>query len=152
MLQPDIPSEEEASIQFFAEDVDFVPGNTPNLIYWIERSITEEGKQLESISYIFCSDAYLHEINVSYLQHDTYTDIITFPYHSNPIEGDIFISIDRVKENAITYGVGFEDELHRVMIHGVMHLCGYKDKTSAEKKQMSAKENEYLAKLKDLKS
>ena len=102
---------------------------------------TVQKAQLIGLSYIFCSDAYLHNINVEYLNHDTLTDIITFPYLSPPeIEGDIFISVDRIRENAQTFQVTFEQELHRVIIHGVLHLCGQGDKTEEEDTQVEAGE------------
>lgn len=129
------------------EDIDFqLPSEAP-LSIWIEKTIQSEGKKLGNVSYIFCSDDYLHEMNVEYLAHDTLTDVITFPYNRNPIEGDIFISIDRVRDNAQDLGVSFDIELHRVMIHGVLHLCGYKDETDEEEALMRQKEDEYLAQL-----
>ncbi len=113
---------------------------------WLQEVINRESCRLHGISYIFCSDEYLHRLNVHFLQHDTYTDIITFPYSAPPaVEGDIYISIDRVKENAGSFGTEFDTELHRVMVHGVLHLCGYGDKTDEEEVNMRQKENEYLA-------
>ncbi len=111
----------------------------------INDLIKSEKKNKGEISFIFCSDKYLLEINKEYLQHDYYTDVITFDYsENNIISGDIFISIDRVKENADTYKVSFENELYRVMLHGVLHLVGYNDKTKEEQKIMRQKEDEYL--------
>lgn len=138
-------SPEESGIQFFSEDVDFQLDKEAAIRQWIEKVIAKEEKQLQLINYIFCSDAYLHDLNVEYLQHDTLTDIITFQYSDLPIiEGDIFISIDRVRENAQAYAPSFEQELRRVMIHGALHLCGYGDKTPEEKELMTGKENEAL--------
>jgi probable rRNA maturation factor len=138
-------SPDESGIQFFTEDVDFELKEKEAIRQWIEKIIAGEDKQLQLINYIFCSDAYLHELNVEYLQHDTFTDIITFQYSDLPIiEGDIFISIERVRENAQAYAPSFEHELRRVMIHGALHLCGYGDKTPEEKKLMTEKENEAL--------
>ena len=129
------------------EDVDFQLVNEISLSLWIEKTIDTEGATLGAVSYIFCSDDYLHQMNVEYLNHDTLTDVITFPYNDNPIEGDIFISIDRVKDNAQDLNIAFNDELHRVMIHGVLHLCGYSDDTDEQEAEMRQKEDEYLKKL-----
>ena len=100
------------------------------------------------MSFVFCSDEYLLEINKQYLNHDTYTDIVTFDSSEDEdvIAGDIFISVDRIRENASKFGVSERDEMHRVIIHGVLHLCGFMDKEKEEKDLMTAKENEYLAK------
>ena len=132
-------------ITYNVEDVDFKLAKKPPLSIWIENVVKKEGKTLGAVSYIFCSDDYLHKMNLEYLNHDTLTDIITFPYNNDPIEGDIFISIDRVKDNAQDFKVSFETELHRVMIHGILHLCGYKDKTTEEAKLMRHKEDESIA-------
>jgi probable rRNA maturation factor len=147
---PDIPDEEAlaSGIDFTTEDTDFEI-SADSLLYeqicaWIEATIEKEGKKLGSISYVFCSDDYLHKINMEYLEHDTLTDIITFPYNENPIEGDIFISIDRVTDNASDLKISFERELNRVLIHGVLHLCGYRDETDEEEAQMRQKEDIYL--------
>lgn len=140
---------EDEQIEFHTEGVDFELANPELLKSWIHALIAAEQQALQHISFIFCSDAFLLDLNVQYLQHDTLTDIITFQYAKMPaaLEGDIFISIDRVRENATTFGVRFEEELHRVMAHGVLHLCGYGDKTPDEKARMTDKENEALAKL-----
>ena len=112
---------------------------------WISRIVTIEGKQLGNLNYIFCNDKYLNELNIKYLDHFDFTDIITFNYCTdNLIEGDIFISIERVKENAFDYKVSFDNELRRVMAHGVLHLLDYNDKTEAEKTLMRTKENEMI--------
>jgi rRNA maturation RNase YbeY len=106
----------------------------------------KEKKKLTSLNYIFCSDEYLLDINKQYLNHDFYTDIITFELSDNEsTEGEIYISIDRVKENALQFGTAFQEELHRVIFHGALHLCGYKDKTKADIAEMRRKERKYLA-------
>ncbi|GJQ06960.1 endoribonuclease YbeY [Capnocytophaga cynodegmi] len=112
---------------------------------WIEKIIASEEKELGELNYIFCDDNYLHQINVQYLDHDTLTDIITFDYtEEQTISGDIFISVERVADNAKDFDVDFQTELLRVMAHGVLHLCGYKDKSDAESKQMRSKEEEKM--------
>ncbi|GIM56389.1 endoribonuclease YbeY [Capnocytophaga canimorsus] len=112
---------------------------------WIEKIIASEEKELGELNYIFCDDNYLHQINVQYLDHDTLTDIITFDYTEEQIiSGDIFISVERVADNAKDFNVDFQAELLRVMAHGVLHLCGYKDKSDAESKQMRSKEEEKM--------
>lgn len=113
----------------------------------IENILFNENKKEGDLSFIFCSDNYLLKMNNEYLQHDYYTDIITFDYtETDIISGDIFISIDRIKENALKYNTTFENELQRVMIHGVLHLVGYNDKNEKEQKEMTEKENQYLQK------
>ena len=135
---------EDDKVIYNVEDIDFQLVKPDLLSGWIEKTINTEGATLGAVSYIFCSDDYLHQMNVEYLNHDTLTDVITFPYNDNPIEGDIFISIDRVKNNAQDLAVAFDDELHRVMIHGVLHLCGYSDETDEQEAEMRRKEDEYL--------
>lgn len=111
----------------------------------IENLIFNENKKEGELSFIFCSDEYLLKMNKEYLQHDFYTDVITFDYtETDIISGDVFISADRIKENAENYKTTFENELQRVMIHGVLHLVGYNDKTEEEQKEMTKKENQYL--------
>lgn len=135
------------SILFFNEDIDYTPKGKVNLRKWIEGTIKAEGfKRIGELNFIFCSDAYLLEINKQYLDHDTYTDIVTFDSSEEEdlIAGDIFISVERIAENAAKFGVTEKDELHRVIIHGVLHLCGYYDKKSEDKKLMTEKENYYL--------
>lgn len=136
-----------SSIRFFTEDVYFILKNKNKLRNWIASAINDNNKQIQSINYIFTSDNYLLTINQEYLHHNTLTDIITFDQSSHPdhIEADIFISIERVKENASTQKISFTKELHRIMIHGILHLLGFSDKTSHEKKEMRKKENHYLA-------
>ncbi|ATA91851.1 rRNA maturation RNase YbeY [Capnocytophaga canimorsus] len=112
---------------------------------WIEKIIASEEKELGELNYIFCDDNYLYQINVQYLDHDTLTDIITFDYTQEQIiSGDIFISVERVADNAKDFNVDFQTELLRVMAHGVLHLCGYKDKSDAESNQMRSKEEEKM--------
>ena len=134
-----------SEFNFHSENISFEIKKKPAIISWLSYSIKNENKIPGEISYIFCSDNYLHEINVTHLNHDTLTDIITFDYCEDcTIHGDIFISIDRIKENAKSFNTSIENELHRVMIHGILHLCGYKDKTPEDQNVMSAKEDFYL--------
>ncbi len=135
-------------IHFFTEDITYDVTQKTALKAWIKETIKEEGFKTGELTIILCSDAYLLDINRQYLQHDTYTDIITFDNSGRPgtIAGDIFISVDRVRENAQKFGVSERDELHRVIIHGVLHLCGYGDKKKPEKAVMTEKEDVYLAK------
>ena len=136
-------------ISFFCEDIDFTLKEKAKVRNWIADTIKVEGfKRVGELSFVFCSDEYLLQINLQYLNHDTYTDIVTFDSSEDEdvISGDIFISIERIRENAEKFGVTERDELHRVIIHGVLHLCGYYDKTKQEKDLMSSKENEYLSK------
>ena len=108
---------------------------------WIGKMVQSKNKKIGDVNYIFCDDAYLLEINQQYLQHDTYTDIITFDYcEGDVLNGDIFISVERVRENAQQYSVTFQEELVRVMAHGILHLCGYKDKKKAEAEEMRKQE------------
>lgn len=133
---------------YLHSECDFEAGSVSNLEPWIKTVITKENKTLGEINYIFCTDEYLLEKNQTFLNHNTYTDIITFDYsEENQISGDIFISIERVKENARKFAVEFETELKRVMIHGVLHLIGYKDKSEDEQKLMREKENYYLEEI-----
>lgn len=135
------------SIQFYTEDIDFKFSGARKTTSWIKKVIESEGASLLSITYIFCSDSYLLNINTDFLAHHTYTDIVTFDNSEEPgkIEADIFISIERVQENAIKFKVSFEEELHRVIIHGVLHLLGYKDKSASQKSLMRKKEDSYLS-------
>lgn len=131
-------------VQYFSEEIDFNLENSNEVSTWILQTIHAEKGHLGFINFIFCTDAYLLKINQDYLQHDTYTDIITFDYSNIQIESDIFISIDRIRENASQRDILFLQELHRVMIHGVLHLLGFGDKSKEEKGLMTQKENEYL--------
>ncbi len=132
-------------ISFNSEDIQFNLKNKTKLKSWVVKTIEGKKKKAGDISFVFCSDAFLLEMNKEYLNHDTYTDIITFDYSKDdaklPISGDIFISIDRVQENADKFSKTFEDELHRVIIHGVLHLFGYKDKTKVAKAEMTKQED-----------
>lgn len=131
---------------YFNYEGDFTLENEEQVADWIERIIESEDKELGEISYIFCDDEYLHKINVEYLDHDTLTDIISFDYtEGDIISGDIFISIERVQDNANDFNVPFETELKRVLAHGVLHYCGYKDKSEADEQLMRAKEEEKMA-------
>ena len=113
---------------------------------WLSRVIISENKKEGDINYVFCDDDYLHKINLEYLQHDTLTDIISFDYSvGNELHGDIFISVEMVKDNALEYSVSFDEELKRVMSHGILHYCGYKDKTDSDSQKMREKENEKIA-------
>lgn len=128
---------------YFNYETDFELGDEQRYTDWIARIIASEGKSEGEISYIFCDDEYLLKINQEYLEHDYYTDIISFDYSiGNQLNGDVFISIERVKDNAHEFSVPFKDELHRVMAHGILHYCGYKDKTDEEAEVMRAKEDE----------
>lgn len=134
-------------IEFFYEDTDFTLNQPDAYTQWIDKVITAEGFVIESLNYVFCSDEYLHKVNREYLNHDTYTDIITFDNseEEHTIESDIFISIERVRENSQSQNTLFEDELARVLIHGVLHLMGWNDKTEGQKKQMREKEDASLS-------
>ena len=132
------------NIAVFSENIDFQYPHEDKLHKWILHTIDKEVNQLKSLNIIFCDDEFLLKINQEYLNHDYYTDIITFDYNSEEIEGELYISIDRVRENANDLKVDFEQELHRVIIHGVLHLCGYGDKTEEEKKIIRCKEDSYL--------
>ena len=147
---PDLPGAAAPGIQFAAEDVPLPALEQSRVSDWIARVIDGYDHQMGTIQYIFCSDDYLHRINVTHLDHDTYTDIITFPYAEAPlVESDIYISTERVRENAGTFGVPFEQELHRVLIHGILHLCGVSDKGEAAA-QMRAAEARALQLLADI--
>ncbi|MCD8741512.1 rRNA maturation RNase YbeY [Mucilaginibacter roseus] len=136
------------AINFFEEDIKFKLKQKTAIRQWIKDTIEAEGYKLKELNYIFCSDAYLIEINRQYLNHDTYTDIVTFDNSEveGDIVGDIFISVERTRENAAKFSVADADELHRVIIHGTLHLLGYPDKKPADKKIMTQKEDFYLGK------
>mgnify|MGYP001824851583 CR=1 FL=1 len=132
----------ETSCQLYNEDT---------VSRWVLDAITSEGFKLGDINYIFCNDEYLHKLNVEFLHHDTLTDIISFDYKVGKIlHGDIFVSVERVEENAKDFDVSFQQELYRVIIHGILHFCGYKDKTEEEAQAMREKENHYLSILKGI--
>lgn len=136
-------------IHYFSEETDFTLKKKKALTAWIKGVITAHGYQLININFVFCSDPYLLSINQQYLDHDTLTDIITFDHstESDTIASDIYISIDRVAENANDYQEDFDQELHRVMIHGVLHLMGWSDKTTDEQRRMKEKEDACLSLL-----
>lgn len=135
------------AINFFAEDVDKPDLKYRSIKKWIASEIEIEACELGNINYIFCSDEYLLKLNIEHLNHDYYTDIISFDYcEDNIISGDLYISIDRVKENSILFGAG-ETEIYRVIIHGVLHLCGYKDDTEEECEAMRKREDQALLNL-----
>lgn len=137
------------SINFFTEDINFTLRQKIKLRNWIRSTIEHNQHKLEVINYIFTSDNYLLTINKEYLDHDTFTDVITFNQSNDPklLEADIYISIERIKNNAKKFNLPISDELHRVMIHGVLHLLGFTDKEESEKAVMRKKENHYLALL-----
>ena len=139
------------SIYFHNEDNSYVLPAKRKVRSWLKTSIDHQKMSLGTINVVFCSDQYLLSVNKEYLNHDYYTDIITFNYcEAKMISGDLFISIDRIKDNSKTNKLLFVNELHRVIIHGVLHLCGFNDKTKAEKKEMRQKEGYFLNKIKHL--
>jgi len=129
----------------FNYETEFELQNEAELSEWISATIAAEGYREGEINYIFCDDEYLHKLNVEFLNHDTLTDVISFDYTvGKEIHGDIYISVERVQDNANDFKVAFSNELQRVIIHGVLHYCGYKDKTDADEKVMRSKEEFYL--------
>lgn len=133
-------------VTFHSEHTDFSISNEAELAQWLHTVCSNENQQLKEVAIIFCSDQYLLELNKQHLNHDYYTDVITFDYtDENGIAGDVFISIDRVRENAASRAISLSDELHRIIVHGTLHLLGYTDGTSTEKEQMTAKEDFYLS-------
>ena len=135
----------QGQINFFSE-TDFILKSEDAYLRGLNRVIASEGKGIDEINFIFCDDEYLHKINLEYLNHDTYTDIISFDNSvDDQLAGDIFISIERVKENAQEFNVNFEEELKRVLVHGILHFCGYKDKTESESNLMRQKEDEKIS-------
>jgi probable rRNA maturation factor len=136
-----------AIIRFFSEDISFKIDLPRKKALWIKEVARREKKTIKEINYIFCSDEYLLQLNQGFLNHKTLTDIITFDNSEDKtsLQGEIYISIERVQENAIKFNTEFEDELHRVMIHGVLHLIGYKDKKPSEKALMRKKEEACLS-------
>lgn len=138
-----------SKINFFSEDVKFVLKNKKIIRDWLNSTIEEEQSTAENINYIFCSDKYLIEINLKYLKRETLTDVISFNFNeiNEAIQGDIFLSIERIKENSLNLGLAFENEVFRIMIHGLLHLIGYEDTKPEEKALMTKKEDCYLSKL-----
>ncbi len=135
---------DKEKIQFASLSIPFSLDQQEKYISTLEKIIGDYKKNYSKIHYVFCSDDYLLELNKTHLQHDYYTDILTFPYNDDPIESDIFISIDRVKENAEEYGVSFENELSRVIVHGVLHLVGLNDHNKKDQEKMRQEENHYI--------
>ena len=137
------------AIHYFTEDISFTLKHKTIIRNWLKETIAAEGYTLEELNFIFCSDEYLLGINQQYLDHDTYTDVITFDNAEElkTIAGDIFISIDRIRENAAEFKKDFQNELCRVMVHGTLHLLGYTDKSKADKVRMTGKEDHYLSNL-----
>lgn len=132
-------------IRYFCEDIRFTYKNTLANNRWLKMVAGSEIRKIGDINVIFCSDNYILDVNMKYLQHDYFTDIITFDYcEGKVLSGDLFISVDSVRENSIEFGTDFEEELHRVIVHGVLHLIGYDDHTDEDKKVMRQKENYYL--------
>lgn len=136
-----------SSIHFFSQDIQFKLKTPRKVTSWIKRVVEEEGSTIREINYVFCADSYLLTLNQGFLKHNTFTDIITFDISEDRslLEGEIYVSIDRVKENAEKYNVLFDEELSRVMIHGILHLLGYKDKKPSEKALMRKKEEACLS-------
>ena len=129
----------------FNYETDFELHNEKDFVNWLSAVISSENKKEGEINYIFCDDDYLLEINQNYLDHDTLTDIISFDYSvGNELNGDVFVSIQRVRENATEYKVTFQEEIQRVLVHGILHYCGYKDKTESDELVMRAKEEEKM--------
>ncbi|MBK7935921.1 MAG: rRNA maturation RNase YbeY [Lewinellaceae bacterium] len=145
---PELPEQTEQTLSFFFEDVEFdLPGEA-GLRAWLTATAEAEGKTMGEINCIFCSDEHLRGINVEFLDHDYYTDIITFDYsEGSRLHGEIYISSERVADNAQTNGVSFLHELCRVMVHGILHMAGYKDKTPEDESIMRKKEDYYLTRL-----
>ena len=145
-LEDALQSSQDGEIYFFSEQTDFTLAKEQKVMQWLHAIAEQANYKIKGLNYIFCNDAYLHQINVEYLDHDTYTDIITFDNSEEEqlIEGDIFISIERISENAASYKVSSEAELNRVMAHGLLHLIGFGDKTDAEKLEMRAQEDKAL--------
>ncbi len=132
-------------VSFHTQSISFKIKQSRLLKQWVKAVVEQQGKHLGEVSYVFCSDEYLLEMNREHLQHDYYTDIITFDYgQGQVVSGDLFISIDRVRDNADNERVAFEEELHRVMIHGILHLLGFKDKKKEEQEVMRLEENQAL--------
>ncbi len=134
-----------SDIDFSCWDVDLPANFSKNKISSWLRQVTElELRSIDTLQYIFCTDSHMLHLNRTHLRHDSYTDILTFPYSSNPLEAEIYISLDRVAENARTFDTEFHTELCRVIVHGILHMCGHDDKTPDEKKRMHLLESNYL--------
>jgi rRNA maturation RNase YbeY len=139
----------ETLIQFFYEEIDFSLENEGKVTAWIEDTIAGEALEPGVINIIFCSDDYLLDLNQRFLDRDTLTDVIAFDYadEEKSVSGDVFISIERIQDNAIKFKISEDHELFRVIIHGILHLCGYTDKTDEEKSEMTVLEDKYLSLL-----
>jgi probable rRNA maturation factor len=149
---PEIPFDDneievDSGIFIHFEELEFDFSKEETVVAWLSETAASTQKPLGEVSYIFCNDEYLHKINLEHLQHDDYTDVITFPYSETKIEGDIFISIERIRENAASLNVPFLHELCRVMVHGLLHLNGHSDKTAELRAEMTRLENHFLDKL-----
>ena len=153
-LRDELDAENTAGVNFYAEEVPmpFDDDTADRLSAWVEEAFATEAAAMHAVVFIFCDDEYLLELNREHLQHDYYTDILTFPLHDDgePIDGEMYISIDRVRENATTLGISFEKELCRVMIHGVLHLIGYDDHTDDDRNHIRAREDAYLLQVTDI--
>lgn len=143
-MELDLTSPDEPSLLFVDEDKFFEKEIGAGWIKWLTYLFNTEQKEYNIICFHYCSDEYLHKLNIDFLQHDTLTDIISFQYRHSPIEGDIYISLDRAKENALLYHTSEREEIVRLHAHGCLHFCGYKDKTVSQKKEMREKENYYI--------
>ena len=140
-------SDNPAGIYFTSHEVSFTLQNAEDIKAWILETISLEGYSLHRLDFVFCTDSFLLEMNRQHLNHDYFTDIITFPLADDPIEAEVYISLDRVKDNAKSFGTAFERELHRVIIHGVLHLCGYDDYENTDIEMMRDKEQACLERL-----
>jgi rRNA maturation RNase YbeY len=133
-------------IRFFSEEIEFRLKNQRKIRRWVRDCVSTENRRFRDLNFIFCSDKFLLRLNKEFLGHDTFTDIITFDQSVDElISGEVYISVERVEENSVRYQVRSEEELHRVIIHGVLHLCGFRDKSSVEKSRMRKKEDSYLS-------
>jgi probable rRNA maturation factor len=146
MILSEIEADDKKGIFFFEEDTS-LPALPDNILPWLQLVVDQEKKKLDTVHYYFCSDAYLLELNMRHLNHNTYTDIISFPYSYEPISGEIYISLERVLDNSRQYNTGFEKELLRVIVHGLLHFCGYFDENKKDKNIMRKKEDHYLSLL-----
>lgn len=137
-------------ISFYTADLTYQLRSRSDLRKWLQQVAKSEGRSIQELNIILCSDEYLYRMNVQFLKHKTYTDIITFDQGTTKaiVQGELYISLERVRENAGSLGISIKDELHRVMVHGLLHLCGYGDKNPVAKKKMTSKEDFYLAKRK----
>lgn len=138
-------------INFFSEEVDLPDLNFTQIEGWLNKLAINLNKEIDTLNYVFCSDDYLLKVNKKYLQHDYYTDIITFPFEYEPIKADLYLSTDRIKDNATSLKTKYEQELLRVIVHGFLHMCGFDDKDPSSQKEMRQKENESLKLLESTK-